>query len=330
MQDTLYDVAIIGGGGAGTMAYLRAVLNGNKAVMFTGDADAKRKGRATWVIEVDNMPGYHGVGRPITKTSSDTLKWIKGQDTLKDYGDVMKAKVTQISRDEESFVVSYESRKDSASLRAKHIILATGVMDVQPEIGGTIAPIFPFANRGEAIYCVRCDGHQTLGHSLTVVGRADSAIYIASMMMDRYDHESVPVLTNGPGASFSEKAMETADLYGITINEAPITRILGDDEQGLQGFELEGGEQFKAERAIIALGIIAYNELLTGLDGEVDGVGKAVVDEHFESSVPGFFVVGDLVSGSKMQIYTAWDESVDAADEIDRRVRAHKRAARRA
>jgi thioredoxin reductase len=59
-------------------------------------------------------------------------------------------------------------------------------------------------------------------------------------------------------------------------------------------------------------------------------VGKALVDEHFESSVKDFFVVGDLVSGRKMQIYTAWDEAVDAADEIDRRVRARKRSVRRA
>lgn len=62
----------------------------------------------------------------------------------------------------------------------------------------------------------------------------------------------------------------------------------------------------------------------------MDPAGKALVNENYESSVEGLFVVGDLVSGKKMQIYTAWDEAVDAADEIDRRLRARKRAARRA
>ena len=328
MSETIYDMAVIGSGGAGTMTYLRGVLNGNRVAMFTGDADSKRKGRATWVMDVDNIPGMHDLARPITKTSSSTLKWLKEQEHLKDLGDVFKSKVVEVRREDHVFVLEHESRKEKSSLRARHVVLATGIMDVQPEIGGSIAPIFPFANRGEAIYCVRCDGHRTLGHTLGLIGRNDSAIHIASMLMDRYDHENVSILTNGPNAVFSDKAREVAEQYQIAIREEPITAALGDNDTGLQGFELEGGETVTMSRVIIALGIIAYNELLISIGGAVDEAGKAKVDEHFESSVPDFFVVGDLVAGSKMQIYTAWDEAVDAADEIDRRVRARKRAKR--
>lgn len=330
MEEKIYDMAVVGSGGAGTMAYLRGVLNGNHVVLFTGDADSKRKGRATWVMDVDNIPGMHDLSRPITKTSTTTLKWLDGQEHLKDLGTVLKSKVTEIRREDDVFVVEHATKKESSSLRARHIVLATGVMDVQPHIGGSIEPIFPFANKGEAIYCVRCDGHRTAGHTLGLIGRSDSAIHIGSMLMDRYGHETATVLTNGPGAEFSDKARETAALYGIEILEESIESVLGDGESGLQGFRLEGGREVSMERVIIALGIIAYNELLTSLGGKVDEGGKAIVDEHFESSVPDVFVVGDLVAGSKMQIYTAWDEAVDAADEIDRRVRARKRAQRRA
>jgi thioredoxin reductase (NADPH) len=330
MEDKIYDLAVIGGGGGGTMAYLRGVLNANHSVLFTGDADAKRKGRATWVMDVDNIPGMHGLERPITKTASTTLKWIKDQDSLKDFGTVMKAKVTNVRIEDDLFVLEYSTRKESASLRTRHVILATGIMDVQPEIGGSIEPIFPYANKGEAIYCVRCDGHRTLGHTLSVVGRNDTAIHIACMMMDRYGQESVPILTNGPGAEFSDDALAAAKLYGLEIIEQPITSANGDPETGLSGFTLEGGREVHFSRTIIALGIIAYNQLLLEVGGEVDSVGKAKVDEHFESSVPNFFVVGDLASGSKMQIYTAWDEAVDAADTVDRRVRAMKRKVRKA
>jgi len=329
MEETIYDLAVIGGGGAGTMAYLRGVLNGNRAVLFTGDADSKRKGRGTWVMEVDNIPGMHDLSRPITKSASSTLKWLGAQEGLQEFGTVMKAKVTAVRRVDDHFVLDYASRKDSASLRARHVVLASGVMDVQPLIGGSIEPIFPYANSGEAIYCVRCDGHRTIGQTLAVIGRSDSAIHIATMMMDRYGHEAVPILTHGPGAEFSEKALEAAQLYGLQIHEEPITAVLGEEGSGLRGFELEGAKQIDVSRVVISLGIIAYNELLTSLGGEVDAAGKALVNEQFESSVPDFFVVGDLVSGKKMQIYTAWDEAVDAADEIDRRVRARKRAGRR-
>ncbi len=330
MTQEIYDMAVIGAGGAGTMAYLRGVLNNNRVALFTGDADSKRKGRATWVLEVDNMPGMHGIKRPITKTSSETLKWLKDQETLGERGTVFKSKVTSIKRDGDHFVLEHESRKGSETLLARHVVLATGIMDVQPGIGGSIEPILPFANRGEAIYCVRCDGHQTMGHTVSIIGRSDTAIHIASMLMDRYGHESFPVLTNGPGATFSEEAAAVAKLYGIEIHEQPIQQVLGDDDSGLQGFQLVGGARIESTRTIIALGIIAYNQLLTSLGGEVDGQGKAIVNESFESSVPDLFVVGDLVAGKKMQIYTAWDEAVDAADQIDRRVRARKREARRA
>jgi thioredoxin reductase (NADPH) len=212
MEDTIYDLAVIGGGGAGTMAYLRGVLNGNRAALFTGDADSKRKGRATWVLDVDNIPGLHGLDHPITKTSSSTLKWLETQESLKDFGTVLKAKVTDLRREEELFVLDFASRKESARLRARHVVLATGIMDAQPEIGGSIAPIFPYANRGDAIYCVRCDGHRTLGESLCILGQSDSAVHIATLMMDRYGHATVPILTNGPGAEFSAKALETAAL----------------------------------------------------------------------------------------------------------------------
>ena len=329
VDSEIFDLAVVGAGGAGTMAYLRGVLNGNRAALFTGDADSKRKGRATWVVEVDNIPGMHDLNRPITKTSASTLKWLAGQETLKDFGTVMKSKVTSIRKQDDLFVLEHASRKETGELRARHVILATGIMDVQPEIGGSIEPIFPYANRGEALYCVRCDGHQTLGHGLGVIGRSDTAVYIASMMMDRYGHETVPVLTNGPGAELSDKARETAALYGIEVHEAPIVEVHGADEEGLRGFSLEGGLRVDMERVIIALGIIAYNELLVSLGGAVDSAGKAIVDESFETNVPGLFVVGDLVAGMKMQIYTAWDEAVDAADAIDRRVRERKRAERR-
>ncbi|MCP4590091.1 MAG: hypothetical protein GY842_05055, partial [bacterium] len=63
------DIAVIGGGGAGTMAYLRSVLNHDRTVLFMGDAETKRKGRATWVGEVDNIPGMHDLKRPITGTT---------------------------------------------------------------------------------------------------------------------------------------------------------------------------------------------------------------------------------------------------------------------
>ena len=312
------DVAVIGGGGAGAMAYLRSVLNCDRTVLFLGDKKTSRRGRAMWVGEVDNIPGMHDTKRPILGTVKSTLAWIDSQEALQGVGTALKEVVHSIQREEEEFVLHYG---EDQAVRARYVILATGIMDVQPEIGGSIEPIFPYANRGEAIYCVRCDGHRSLGHSLSVIGGNSTAVSIAAMMFQRYNHQQVPILTNGAEPEFSESSNKLMAVYDLPVHTAPITEVLGTPRTGLEGFVLADGTRIDSTRTIVSLGIIAYNELLVGLGGEIDGSGKAVVSEKYESTVPGLFVVGDLVSGKKMQIYTAWDEAVDAADEINRRLR---------
>ncbi|MFQ5507328.1 MAG: hypothetical protein ACE5F1_21385 [Planctomycetota bacterium] len=151
-QTERFDLAVVGAGGAGTMAHLRGVLNRDRSVIFLGDAKSRKKGRATWVFEVDNIPGMHGLNRPITSTSASTLEWIASQPELAELSHTVKAAVSRIEPSERGFVVRYSERKEERSLLADFVILATGVMDVQPEIRGSIQPILPFANRGDVLY----------------------------------------------------------------------------------------------------------------------------------------------------------------------------------
>jgi thioredoxin reductase (NADPH) len=324
-----YDVAVIGAGGAGMMAYLRSVLNHDRVVLFTGDADTKRKGRSTWVYDVDNIPGMHGMKHPIRTSGTATMKWIASQESLKDRGAVLNHSIRKLEKAEDGFVLSYEVKGEAQAVTASYVIVATGVMDVQPEIQGSIQPVFPYANSGHFLYCVRCDGHRTIGHRLAVIGHRDPAVFIAAMMKERYDHEAIYVLTNGQAAAFSSGAMRRAEEDGIEIVESPIQEILGDTkEEGLTGFRLED-RTIQATKAIVSLGVIVYNQLLTQLGADLDDQGKVLVNEAYETSVPDLFAVGDIVSGKKMQIYTAWDMAVDAADEINRRLRRERRRASR-
>ena len=316
-----FDTAVIGAGGAGTMAYLRSVLNADRTVLFAGSKDTKRRGRAMWVSAVDNIPGMHDLKRPITASTKSTLKWLEGEENLREYGEVIDETVTRVEAVEGGFLLHHEHDDEAATLRARFVILATGVTDVQPEICGSILPILPFANRGEVIYCVRCDGHHTIGHRLAVIGKDEMCTKLAALMIQRYGHEDVGILTNGVDPTFDESARKRIARYGLQVHKEPIRAVLGDSKAGLQGFMFEDRTQFSCTRAIVSLGIIAFNQLLTGLGGQVDAAGKAFVSAKYESSVPGFFVVGDLVAGKKMQIYTAWDAAVDAADEINLRLR---------
>lgn len=324
MHHEMFDIAVVGGGGAGTMAYLRSVLNNDNTALFLGDALAKKRGRALWVADVENIPGMHFLKKPITSTTESTLKWIEEHHKLNN-GKVFKFSVKKIENHETHFRLFYDEKGVEQVIHAKYVIIATGVMDVQPEINGSIKPIFPFANRGDVLYCVRCDGHKTIGHKLSIIGNNDSAIGIAAMMKERYGHQHISILTNGLEFTFTEKFLELAKQYDFEFIYSPITGILGTTKEGLKGYSFEHGE-VETTMTIISLGIIVYNDLLKQVKAELDPAGKAIVNNIFESSINNLFVVGDLVSGKKMQIYTGWDEAVDASDEINRRIRLEKRA----
>ncbi len=325
-----FDVAVVGAGGAGTMAYLRSVLNGDRTVLFSGNADSKRKGRAAWVAEVDNIPGLHDLKRPITSTTKATLSWIKEQDELADWHHEIKAVVTDVrnnsNADGTRFELIYEDKNGQHSVTASCVICATGIMDVQPHIGGSILPILPFANRYDVLYCIRCDGHKTIGKKLSVIGNTGTAISMGAVMVERYGHENVAILSNGLEPEYSESSLELAAMYGMQIHGSAITAIRGDAKgAGLEGYELEDGTFVDTNSSFIALGIIAYNKLLLAVGAEVADNGRAVVNDNYETSVDGFFVVGDLINGRKAQIYTGWDEAVDAADTINSRLRLARR-----
>jgi len=132
-------------------------------------------------------------------------------------------------------------------------------------------------------------------------------------------------LANGKPLEYTDKWKAIADKYRFQIYEEPIIEILGNPKEGLKGFKLKGGKRVESTKSVVALGIRSHNKLLLDVGGKVDDRGKAIVNNRFESSVPNFFVVGDLVAGPKMQIYTAWDQAVDAADEINSRLRRSRR-----
>ena len=80
------------------------------------------------------------------------MKWIEEQPALRDVGTVLKAKVDSIEKLSGSFRIHYTEKREQKTLEAKYVILATGIMDVQPVIGGSIEPILPYANKGTVIY----------------------------------------------------------------------------------------------------------------------------------------------------------------------------------
>jgi len=326
-MDKIYDIAIIGAGAAGSMGALRAVLNNRSSIIFKGSKQSAKRSRAMWVAKVVNMPLMFDRKRAIAESSNETFSWIESHEYF-------SQKLSSVNDDIKSIIKNADGSftlTDSASntYLAKYILLATGIMDVQPEIQGSIKPILPFANKGDIDYCIRCDGHKVINKIAATIGHGQTAANVAILLHERYSPPELKIFTNGKEPEWSkEETARLIDIYKIKVVKGEILSLLSDGEKNLKAFLIKDGEDSYEEAVEIAfplLGQIAYNQLAKDLGAEITEKGNIKTNEKGETNISGFYVAGDLREGKKYQIYTAWDSAVDSIDDMDLKLRKEKR-----
>lgn len=319
----LHEIIVIGSGSAGTMAALRAVLNNDTCLLFSGSPQDKKRSRALWVKKVENMPGHLNYRRGIEDPNSEVFKWIADSDFKDNFTHHKNLGVTKITKHHDHFEVI--DSKDNAHT-SRYIILCTGVMDIQPLIQKSIEPIFPFANAQTIDYCLRCDGHHVKDKVTAVIGHDNSAAWVAIMLHERYGSEMYLCL-HGEDSKVQPDTQELLDLYQIKTIREEIIEVEGDTKAGqLNALVFKSGQRLEIEMSFVSLGMIVYSELARSLGAEVDERGFVKTNAQGLSSVEGFYVAGDVMAGTKKQIYTAWDTAVNAADAINQKLRAERRA----
>lgn len=323
MDQKIYPVCVIGGGAAGTMAVLRTVLNNDECLFLPGSAKDKKKSRALWVRKVENMPAHFGYKRGIEDPNAETLKWISESPFKNNLHLLKNTGVTSLKKENDLFVMT--DSKGQAHY-AQYVILCTGVMDVQPEIKGSIETVFDYANAQTIDYCLICDGHHVLEKKASVIGHGNGAAWVAIMLYERYRPQNMHILTNGKKAEFQADTQKLIDLYGIKVKESVISGIAGEHKgKILQAFILEDGTKVETDICFVALGMIVYNELAREVGAELDERGFVRAEESGLTSIPGLYVAGDLKANTKKQIYTSWDHAVNAANAINMKIRAARR-----
>ncbi len=324
MSEKIYPICVIGGGSAGTMAALRTVLNNDECLFFPGSPKDKKKSRALWVRKIENMPAHYQYKRGIEEPNLETLKWIQDSDFREKLFLQKNLGVAEIKKNEHGLFEITDSK--GGKYLSQHVILCTGVMDVQPHIQGSIESVFDYANSQTIDYCLICDGHHVLNKKTVVIGHENSAAWIAIMLHERYFPPEMTIITNGKEPNFQEDTLKLLNLYNIRVLTSPVQEIQGEDKgKTLKGFLLEDQNVVQAQMSFISMGMIVYNELALALKAEVDERGFVKTDANGLSSVPGLYVAGDLRANTRKQIYTAWDGAVGSANAINQILRSNRR-----
>ena len=200
----------------------------------------------------------------------------------------------------------------SAQLRARFVILATGARDVEPDVTGLAESL----KTGHVRYCPVCDGFETQGQRVAVLGREQHGLR-ESEFVASFGNE-VTWLSLGTHDRCEQKELERLRAAGVALAEAVPRHIHCDPHDGVH-VHFEGGERMQFDVLYPALGLRHASGLATALGAKANEAGQLEVSAHCETTVPGLFAVGDVASGLN-QINVAAGEAAVAATAIHNRL----------
>ena len=268
------DCLIVGAGPAGlTAASYLARFRRRIAVVDAGNS------RASYIPRTRNYPGF-----PDGISGDELLERLRAQ--AKRYGvEVTRALVESLAAEGDGFA----ARAAEDTYRARRVLLATGIVDLEPEM--------PRLREAIAAGCIRmcpiCDGHEVIDRKIAVYGPLSDTIGHAVFMRTFSDDVSLLV----PRADKPAKPQERERMQATGVRFLPqavceISMCEGDRA----AVRLADGTELRFDTVYASLGSRMRSELAVGLGARCNEAGEIVVDSHQQTSVAGLYAAGDVVS----------------------------------
>ncbi len=269
----IVDCLIVGGGPAGLTA-ARYLARYRRSVVVVDEGES----RAALIPESHNYPGYAGIAGP------DLLKLLRGQAA--EFGvSLLKGRVEAL---ENAADQGFLARFGGEQLRARAVILATGIIDNDPPLDGVKIAV----QKGTLRYCPICDGYEATDLRIGVFGTVHSAGKKA-LFLRTYSADVTLLLTEAP-ADADAAMLRTLEESGVKVSRA---LRFGLEQRGKQiAAVLADGAQHEFDVVYPALGCQVQSGLATALGAECDEVGCLVVDPHQRTTAAGILAAGDVVS----------------------------------
>jgi thioredoxin reductase len=289
MSDS-YDIAVVGGGPAGLTGALWLSRYLHKVVLIDSGDPRNWETRG-----VNGFLGESGI-KPSQLRGYGRAECEKhGVELIDDSVE------TTTNRNSDLFTLSLKS---GTSISARRVLLAIGIKDLWPDIEGLERCY------GETVHvCPDCDGYESRGRKIAVVGKGRKAVGMALALTTWTD--KIVICTNGEKAEITQAHSDQLGKLNIPILEAPIKRVVSDQKE-IRGLELEGGMLLDCDRLYFAIGQFPADDLGAQLKCERDEFGLIVVDEHYHTSVKNVYAAGDIVPGPQLAISAASDGAIAA------------------
>jgi thioredoxin reductase (NADPH) len=301
------DCIVIGGGPAGMTAAIYLARFRRSVVLL--DAD---ESRAKWIPRSHNHPAF-----PYGIAGTELLDRMRAQ--MAQFGvETVSARATWLGRAGDMFCVDAVRERWTAPA----VILATGALDILPAMESA----WEHVRRGTIRQCPICDAYEATDRRIAVLGSGRHAVEEA-LFLSRYSNDVTLATFGGDPAPDPQEWAALAEA-GVALLDDAVREVRCEDGR-VQLLLARGGFQ-DFDVAYSGLGIEPQTDLVEVLRPCVAEDGRIETDEHQETSVPGLYAAGDVVTGLN-QIAVAMAQGEIAATAIHNAARrAEGRSLRRA
>ena len=277
MEASFYDVVVAGGGAAGLSAAL--VLGRARRRVAVVDAGAPRNAPAAHLqgfLSRDGMP------------PGDLL--AAGRAEVSGYG--VELVEDQVAGIEAGFFVRLAGGQ---VLKARRILVATGVRDELPDIPG----VRQRWGR-DLLHCPYCHGWEVRDQPIGVLGTQPGSLQHAQLV--RQWSDDVVFFVHAYGLTAAERVQ--LEARGVRVVIGAVARLVVEDDR-LAGVELADGRVIARTAVFIRPGNLPHADgLLTGLGCEVNEAGFVTVDATGRTSTSGVWAAGNVVD-PRAQVITS-------------------------
>jgi thioredoxin reductase len=273
-----WDAIVVGGGPAGLAAATWLARYRRRTLVLDAEEPRNR-----WV---EQAHGYLGSdpGDPAELRQ-------RALDDLDRYPSVERRCTSVLSAEAAAgdlFVVQTEEGPETA----RRLVLATGVADVFPDVGGF------FTHYGaDVFHCPTCDGYEAGERRVVVFGWTAEVAGFALNLLDWA--AALTVVTNGQQFEGDQDHRAALDRNGVRLLTDEAVELVG-ERGALEGVRLRDGDLLQCDMAFFTIAHEPIGGLAAQLGCRRDAEGYVVVDHEARTSVPGVFAAGDLTPGMQL------------------------------
>lgn len=282
------DCVIVGAGPAGlTAAIYLARFRRDVLMIDAGDSRASR------IPESHNYPGFAGISGPalLERLQVQALRYGARLET---------GRVHALARSGDG---GFRIATDASPVNAPTVLLATGLIDATPQIEGWSDEGYA----GPVRFCPICDGYEARDKRVGIVGATDAATGKARFLRT-YTRDISVFADDARGAPSGDCEFVIAGpALKIERRGAHIVVTTAD------------GRMHVLDLLYPAMGCTVNSDLALALGARCSPSGTIEVDAHQETSVPGLFAAGDVVTDLH-QLSVATGHAAIAATRIHNRL----------